>query len=809
MGTKAFFQKYGAYLVAAVVFVAAAVIYCFPVTQGKEIRSADDINARCAANEAYSYRQETGQTTWWSDSMFSGMPNYQINGGQYKADRWLSPLRSILLRGHRNPIWAILLYFVCFYILMRAFGVGRWLSIAGSFALTFSTYFITILGAGHGTKASTIALMSVVLAGFRLLFRKKYILGFLLSMVFMAVGFTIHPQMSYYLFMLIGVLWIGELWEHIRGKRMRDFLIATALFAGAVLIGAATNSANVFANAEYAAETIRGGQSELEEEGEDYGGVSEEYANVWSYGKMESFSFLIPGIMGGSSQARFDTDSQLYKTMIRHKVDAKTAKQFCDHVLLYWGDQPFTAGNVYMGAIVCFLFLLGLLVVPGARKWALLAATLFSVALAWGNNCAWLNQFFFRYFPLYNKFRAISSILIVAEITMPLLGFLGVKALVEGSVPERKAARSILIAAGVTAGICLLFAMIGKSIQVTGPGDGNLKKSAEWVYQAVQEERHALIVRDSLRSLALILAAALPLWLLAKRKIKAGWAIAALGLLVVLDLWPVNQRYFNHHYFIRRQDNQAQLEMKPYEERILQDKGLFRVLNLTGNAYNEARTSLRLNSVGGYSSAKLRRYEDLIREHLTQMHAPVFAMLNVRYVITKDPETGETVLRSNPSAFGNAWFVDRIILVDGAKNESAGLMKYNILDNAVADRSLADRIGNLNPGISPDARIRLTAHTPDSRDYKYTSSTPGTVVFSEIYYPHGWKATIDGEPADHFRADYVLRAMNVPAGSHHIRFVFDPDCVRKGDTLALVFIILMYLLLAGGIAWGLKGFLRK
>ena len=809
MDVRAFFKKFGAYLAALLLFTGAAITYCFPETEGKVIRSADNINARCAADESYRYKQETGKTTWWNGSMFCGMPNYQINGGQYKADRWMSPLKKVLQHGHQSPIWALLLYFLCFYILMLSFGVSPWLGIAGAFALTLSTYFITIIGAGHDTKASTIALMSVVLAGFRFIFRKKYLLGVLLSMVFMAVGCTAHPQMTYYIFLLAGVLWIGELWDHIREKRVRDLLVGTALFAGAILIGAGANSSNVFANAEYTAETIRGSSGELNQDGESHAGVTEDYATVWSYGKMESFSFLIPGILGGSSVARFGKDSDLYKTLVRNKTDRKTAERFCANVPLYWGDQPYTAGNVYAGAIVCFLFLLGILIVKGSLKWALVAATCFSFALALGDNIGWLTRFFLHYFPLYGKFRAISSILIVAEITMPVLGFLAVKTLLEGKLPPQKVSRAILVSACITVGICLVFALLSQSLNVTGKGDANLKKSFDWVYEAVLKERRMLILRDSLRSAGLILAAALPLWLTAKGKLKAGWMIAALGVLVVLDLWPVNKRYFNDDFFVRKEKDESAFEMQPYEKKLLQDKSFFRVLNLAADTYHEARTSYRLQSVGGYSSAKLRRYQDLIDQHLSKLEPQVFGMLNTKYILVREKETGEIAIRYNTHVLGNAWFVDHIEVADGAKEESDALRRLDLATTAVVDRSFAPMAGDLHPGVHPDAKIKLSAHTPDSRDYDYSSPQDATVVFSEIYYPHGWKATIDGKPAAHFRANYLLRAMQVPAGKHHIRFVFEPDSVRKGDTLALVFITLMYLSLAGAAAFGIVRFVRK
>ena len=806
MDVKSIFKKYGAYLVAAVLFVAAAIIYCFPCTQGKVILAADGQGWRGAIQEANEYTQQTGRHTWWNSSMFSGMPSYQIGGGEYKSSKMLRPLRTVLQRGHWHTPWILIIYFFCFFILLRAFDINKWLAIAGSFALTLSSYFIVIIAASHVTKTSTIALMSVVLAGFHLIFQKKYGLGVILVMLFTAAGFTAHPQMAYYIFMMIGLLWFAELAIHLQQKRIRDFLIATALFVGAVGIGIGANCANVFSNAEYTAETMRGGHSDLVS-GENEApakGLDIEYATQWSYGVDESFSFLIPGFKGGSSTYPLGKDSHFYKALKAKGVDNRTVKAITEAAPLYWGEQPFTSGNVYMGAIVCFLFLLGLLIVEGPYKWAILAATLFSSALALGHNCMWLTELFFKYFPLYDKFRAVSSILIVAEIAMPLLGFLAVKALMDGSVPKEKASRSILIAGGVTGGLCLLFALLGGALfSFTSSYDAQLTQQLpDWAYNALLEDRASLMRSDSLRSLLFIAAAALPLWLFVKGKLKAGWMIAALGVLVVLDLWPVDKRYLNDNNFVPKKNDNAYFAIQPYEEALLKDPSYFRVFNLTANPFNDSRTSYRLKSIGGYSAAKLRRYQDLIDEHLGKMHLPVLGMLNAKYIVTDDKGTATPHL--NPYALGNAWFVRDLVPVDGARAESDSLMRVDLATRAVIDREFVPMASSLAPGIAPDAHIELTAHAPDMLDYEVSTSEPGIVVFSEIYYPHGWKATIDGQKADHFRVDYMLRAMNVPAGQHKIHFVFDPDSIRKGDTIALIFCFLMYLITLGVIvaaAW--------
>jgi len=809
---KTFLQKYGATLFAIVLFVVLAFIYCKPVLSGKVLQSADDVNAVSAVQESVRYTEETGDHSWWNESMFGGMPNYQIGGGQYQADRLLGPIDGFLKRGPAHPAWILIFYFICFFILMRSFGVGSWLSIVGAIAVALSSYFIVIIAAGHGGKTIAISYITLVAAGFYLIFRGRYALGSVFVMLFTAVGFSIHPQMAYYLFLMIGLFFLAELWIHIRDKRWKELGIATLIFVVSLGIGLGTGCANIFANQEYSRETIRGGHSDLVADGEEgaaSNGLDLEYATQWSYGIDETFTFLIPGFKGGSSNYPLGPKSHTYRSVKALGLSASQARDFAANTPLYWGEQPFTAGNVYVGAIVCFLFLLGCLVVTGPYKWALLAATVFSVMLAWGHNCMWLTEFFFKYVPMYNKFRAVSSILIVAEIAMPLLGFLAVKALIEGSVPKEKMRKSIYISAGVTAGLCLVFALLGKSLySFVGPSDAAYSAQLPAsVMDAIVADRASLFVSDSWRSFAFVAAAALLLWLFLEKKVSRAAMIAILGVLVLADMWPVDKRYFNDSYFQLPRNTQSSFAEQPWESVILQDPDLhFRVMNLTTNTFNDARTSYRLKSVGGYHAAKLRRYQDLIDEHLSKYHLSAINMLNTKYLIV--PEDGKAVVQRNPGAMGNAWFVGELRVVDGARAEIDALDRVDLSNTAVLDRTFEAFATNPEPGIAPDAEVHLTAFTPKQLDYDYQSSQPGTLVFSEIYYPYGWKASIDGAPVEHFRVDYTLRALNVPAGSHHITFLFDPDSVRKGDTIATICVVLMYLLILAAIGWGIYGSIK-
>ena len=815
MKKESFMQKYGAYLAAFVLFVAIACIYCSPALEGKVVQTGDGTNAAAAVHESTKYSTETGDYTFWTGSMFSGMPNYQIGGGHYEANEWLKPFRRVMLRGHWSSPWILITFFVCFYMLMRAFNINKWLSIVGALATGFSSYFFIIIQAGHNTKTSSIALITVVAAGFYLIFRKRYGLGVVLTMLFAAVGFSNHPQMSYYLFMMIGLFYFAELFIHIKENRYRDLAVGSLLFFGSLIIGLGTGSSTIFVNKEYAEQTMRGGHSDLAQKTDTENktkGLDLDYATQWSYGIDESLSFIIPGVMGGASTYDVGTDSELYKSLVRNGVPRSSAAQFCANVPLYWGDQPFTAGNVYMGAIVCFLFVLGLIIVKGPYKWAILAATLFSVALAWGHNFMPLTELFFKYFPMYNKFRAVSSILIVAEITMPLLGFLAIKELMDGSLTRDKAMKSIYIAAGVTAGLCLVIALFGGGMfDFTSPMDASIAAQLpDFAYQGILAEREALMKSDAWRSLLFIVLAAATLWVFTKGWIKWGYMVAILGVLVIADMWPINKRYFNDSHYVTKKHNKAAFQMLPYEKQILQDKDPhFRVFNLTTSTFNDARTSYYLKSIGGYHAAKLRRYQDLIDQHISKMNMNVISMLNAKYFIVPDRSSGQAQVQLNPYAMGNAWFVDTLQVVNTANEESDALNYIDLHTTAVLDKEFASYVDNFTPGSDPDAMVRLTKYTPRYLDYEYSTSKPGTIVFSEIYYPYGWKATIDGQPADIYRVNYILRAINVPAGSHNIHMEFDPDSVKKGEAIAMGCIIIMYATMLLVLGMGIYGIIRK
>lgn len=805
---NAFFSKYGAYVAAAVIFIILSCVYCLPSLKGMIVNAGDTSSYKGMVHEVEQYQNETGEDTFWTGSMFSGMPTYQIGANHFISTKLFKPFRKLFFAGHRTTGTPaiLMLYFCCFFILLLCFGVDKWLSMAGAIAMALSSYFIVIIPAGHITKTSTIALMSLAIGGFHLIFnRKRYGLGFILTAIPVAVNFTSHAQMAYYIFLTIGLLFIAELYTHIREKRYKDLGMATGVFALAMLLALGANTPSVLANSEYASQTMRGGHSDLVREsdaGNKTSGLDLDYATKWSYGIDETLSFMIPGVLGGASNYHLGTNSKLFRTLVSKGVDRRAAEQFCKSVPLYWGDQPGTAGNVYMGAVVCFLFVLGLLLVKGPFKWAIAAATLFSVMLSWGHNFMPLTEFFFKYMPLYSKFRAVSSILIVAEITMPLLGFIALNQTLNGTISREDALKGIYTAAGITAGICLVLALAGKSLfTFTGVSDPSLSQQVpDFLYEAILAQRQSLLVSDSLRSALFILLSAAAVWLFAKGYVKGTLVTAAIGVLVLADMWPVDRHYFNEDDYITPKQYESQFEMRPYERQILSDPDPhFRVMNLTTDMFNESRTSYYLKSIGGYHAAKLRRYQDLIERHISKMNMKVINMLNAKYFITEGSDGKPTPLR-NTAAMGNAWYVDTLMVVDNANQECDALDRIDLHTTAVLDRQFAGFASNAARAHDPSASVRLTKYTPRYIDYESRSDSDGTIVFSEIYYPFGWKATIDGQPAGHFRVNYTLRALNVPAGNHTIHFEFAPDSVRKGNTISAVCIILIYAVIAGVIA---------
>ena len=839
------------YAVAVIAFVAVAMIYCAPILEGKVLVQGDVNNWKGAAQEARTFYDENGTRTWWTNSMFGGMPTYQITGSLPSGEvrNGMATVAHLGMKGGWEAIGIIFAYFFGFFLMLRCFKVNPWLSIIGGLAIGFSTYFFLIIPAGHVTKAVALGFLAPVIGGFYAIFRKQYWLGAPLIMLYGIMSINLHPQMTYYIFMLIGVLACAELYIHIKDKAWKDLGISLGVLALSLLLVVGTKVSWLEMNQSYLKETMRGGHSELTSNSDsgptsnNNSGLSLDYATAWSYGVDETMTFLIPNWEGGASGYNVGAKSDLCETMIKNRVPKRSAEQFCQQVPTYRGEKAFTSGPVYMGAIICFLFVLGLLIVPGPYKWALLIATLFSVALAWGRNMMWLTELFFNYFPMYNKFRAVESILVVAEITMPLLGILALQQIVDKKVAWEKLRISILTAAGITGGLCLVFALFGGAVDVTSNYDSQwVSQVPVWLKDAIIAERVAMIKADAWRSLIFIVLGAGAVYSYAwksqslnSKHSTLNYALyAALAVLVLVDMIPVNKRFFGNDNFVKAKDAERYFAIQPYEELILLDESYYRVLNLATNTFNDARTSYRLKSIGGYSAAKLRRYQDLIDEHISRemnplmqtvmrtqrfmlpdenagKDFPVLNMLNMKYAIMP-LQGGKQAPVMNPYAMGNCWFVDEVVLVDTPDEECAALRSLNLHKQAVADKKFAEALDITKPEVTPlmafeENSIVLTSYAPNYLQYESMNERNQIAVFSEIYYPYDWHLYIvnaNGEKMELplARANYTLRAAVIPAGHHQLVMEFRPHAMQT-DKWCVAILILALLLSAGCLSYPL------
>ena len=822
------------YVVGIVVFVALAMMYCTPALQGKVLMQGDVNNWKGAAHEAMEYYEETGTRTWWTNSMFGGMPTYQITGslpsGEIRND--IASLAHLGFDEGWEVIGIIFAYFFGFFLMLRCFKVNPWLSIIGGLAIGFSTYFFLIIPAGHVTKAMALGFLAPVIGGFYAIFRKQYWLGAPLVMLYGILSLTLHPQMTYYIFLLLGVMGIAELYIHIREKRWKDLGISVGVLALSLLLVLGTKLSWMEMNQNYLKETMRGGHSELTREGDDKSkpaGLDLDYATQWSYGIGETMTLMIPNWEGGASGYKVGEDSELYQTLRDNGFPKQYAKDFCEQVPTYHGEKPFTSGPVYVGAIICFLFVLGLLIVPGPYKWALLVATLCSLALAWGKNMMWLTEFFFNYFPMYNKFRAVESILVIAEITIPLLGILALQRIVSKQIEWNVLRKKIWIAGGITGGLCLFFSLFASSLDVTCSYDVQWTGQVyDWMREAIMAERVAMIEADAWRSLIFILlGGGLIYWYawktLDKNDKSIVWPITlyvGLGALVLFDMVPVNKRFFSEENFVNKKIAESSFAMQSYEQEILKDSTLdFRVLNFATNTFNDARTSYRLKSIGGYSAAKLRRYQDLIDLHITPeiesiielqslgTNTPVINMLNTKYLIT-----GKSSVILNPYAMGNCWFVEDVQFVNTPDEECAALKTLDLHVQAVADKKFKDILNVQKPEVAPlmayhEDKIELISYAPNCLEYRAQTEQNKVAVFSEIYYPHDWHLYLvddngNMEEIPLARVNYTLRGAVIPAGTHTLRMVFEPHAL-KTDKWSMGFLILALVLSAGALTYPL------
>lgn len=802
------FRKALPYLSAIAIFVVITMMYFSPLLEGKKLKQSDITQWKGMSKEISDFRDKTGNEALWTNSMFGGMPAYQISV-EYKGNvlRYADQLMQLFLP---QPAGMVFLYMIGFFILLLVLKVDKWLAIAGAVAFAFSSYLFIIFEAGHNSKAHAIGYMAPVLAGIILTYRGRYLAGGVLAAIALSLELlTNHMQITYYLMLISGILVITELVGSIREKKLPGFAKATGILLIGAIFAVATNITNLWATYEYGKETIRGKTELTTEKSNRTSGLDKDYATGWSYGVMETFTVLIPNFNGGSSQGALTESSNVYKALKENNIDNNQAQNVIRALPLYWGTQPGVAGPVYAGAIIIFLFIFALFIVDNKYKWWLLSATILSVLLAWGKNFMPFTDFFLNYVPGYNKFRAVSMTLVMAELCIPLLAILGLQKAFSGETDKKKLIKYLYYSIGITGGISLFFAIAGSSLfNFVSPADEQYKSYfPDWLISALRLDRAALLSSDSFRSLAFILLAGTAVWAMINQKIKKPVFYSALILLILVDMWTVNRRYLNSESFVRKSIDAVPFQPTAADQIIMKDNDPdFRVFNqAVGNPFADASTSYFHKSLGGYHGAKLRRYQELIDHHLSKGNMSVFNMLNTKYFIAPDEKSGQPQVQINMQALGNAWFVNNAHMVNNADEEINALTDFVPTETAVYDKRFEEQVkGHI---ISKDslATITLTEYKPNHLTYTYETGKEQLAVFSEIYYAKGWNAYIDGKVSPYFRANYVLRAMIVPAGKHTIEFRFEPKVYFTGEKIAFASSMLLVLLAIGSVGFMVFG----
>lgn len=801
-------------IVIALFAVISFAYFLVPVSQGKILFRHDSQAGVGMGQELTEYEQRTGEVTRWTNSLFSGMPTYQISPA-YSSTDGLSAVMAAYHLWLPDYVWFLFAYLLGFYILLRAFNFRQSLAALGSILWAFSSYFLIIIAAGHLWKVMALAYLPPMIGGVVLAYRGKYLWGFIVTAVFTAFEVKAnHVQMTYYYLFIVLFIVIAYLVQAIREKRLQHFLKASGVLIAAGLIGVTINISNLYHTWEYQKESMRG-KSELTKANsanQTSSGLDRDYITQWSYGVDETLTLLVPDAKGGASVPL----SQNATAMAKANPEVQNMlPQLYEAVPQYFGTQPGTSGPVYVGAFVLFLFVLGLFIVKTPLKWALLAATILSVLLSWGHNFMGFTNFFLDYVPMYAKFRTVASILVIAEFTIPLLAALALKRIVDEPTVLTKNMKFVYASLALTAGVALVMAlmpsMMGPFIseqerQMLSGIQGMTPDVQNMMLSSIATMRAAMVSADAWRSIIVIIIGVAMLLLFKAQKIKAIYLIVGISALCLIDLWQVDKRYLNDEMFVPKSERDTPQEATATDIEILKDKSLsYRVLNFSSGAFNENTTSYFHKSIGGYHPAKLRRYQEMIDKYIApEMQAgmqaivskggvmsevdgrklfPVLNMLNAKYFVVPLQGNATTSIQ-NPYAQGNGWFVDKLTYAADANAEYVEVGKIDVSHEAVADKKFEAVLGQTAANDST-ASVVLTKYEPNSLTYTINSAKGGVVVFSEIYYP-GWTATIDGQPAELGRVNYILRALNVKAGKHEVVLDFHPSSISTTETIAYV-----------------------
>ena len=809
------------FVIAVLAFAFISWIYFYPNDVNGDVLQQNDVMQGIAnSHETNLVETQTGEKPLWTDALFGGMPTFQI-APSYKGTTYLTPASALYRLYFPTPVSWLFVLMLGFFLLMLAFKVKWYYAVLGAIGYAFSSYFFILMGAGHIWKLMVLAYIPPTMAGIVWCYRGKYLSGMALAAFFAALQLASnHVQMTYYSMFIIVALVIAFLVKAIIDKQVGRWCIATGALAVAAGLALLANSPNLYLTYQYSKETMRGGHSELTTKGEDAvsanpskGGLDKDYITQWSYGKDETLTLLIPNVKGGATIKPEHGDNRvlvlnetpkaekLANTGQMNQQDVQILSQFPQ----YFGDQPMTNGPVYVGALICALFLLGCFIVKGPVKWALLIVTIISILLSWGHNMMWLTDWMIDHCPMYNKFRTVASILVIAEITMPILAVLGLRELFKDADGWRRYRLPLIISFGLCAFICLLLAvfpgMFGhfsaqENEQLVATGQIQQFPSVD---AAIATVRGALVSGDAWRSLLIIVLGFAVIFAYLKGKLNEMAATLIVASIVLVDMYAINKRYIDSETFTSRYEvGEQTFTPRPADQQIMQDKDLnYRVMDV--QHFGEAMPSYFHKTIGGYHAAKLTRYNDLINNQIAKNNIQVLNMLNTRYVIVDD----QTVQR-NPDALGNAWFVDSLTYVKTADEEMAFMDDFNPAVSAVADVKFQQQLGQAR-AVQPGDTIYETSYAPDHLTYKSHSAAGGLAVFSEIYFPWGWKVTVDGKPVEMGRVNYVLRALQLPAGDHEIDFKFDPDSVNKTQTWASIAVIAIYVLLLLALNYALFG----
>lgn len=823
-------KKYGLDVAAVVLFALISFAYFVPASLDGRILFQHDASAgRGMGHEQQTYFERTGERTRWTNSVFGGMPTYQT-APSYKSTDALSKVMDAYHLWLPENVWYVFAYLLGFYILLRAFDFRQELAVLGSIIWAFSSYFFIIIAAGHIWKVMALAYLPPMIAGLVLAYRGKYLWGFILTALFTAFEVKAnHVQMTYYYLFVVLFMVIAYLVQAIKNKQLLHFGKATAVCAAAACLGICMNLSNLYHTWEYSKESMRG-KSELVKANtanQTNSGLERDYITQWSYGIGETWTLLIPNAKGGASVPLSQNETAM------KKADPNFI-QIYQQIGQYWGEQPGTSGPVYVGAFVMMLFILALFIVKGPMKWALLAATVLSILLSWGKNFMPLTNFFIDYMPMYAKFRTVASILVIAEFTIPLLAMLGLKKILDTPSVLNKQIKYVYISFGLTAGFCLLFALMPSVFfsNFVSAQELEAMKSIPAEYQGpllanLREMRQAIFTDDCWRSFFIIVIGTFLLLLYRANKLKKSVFVGLVIVLCLVDMWQVNKRYLNDGMFVEKSVRDNPIEMTPTDQQILQTKELdYRVLNLATSTFNENETSYFHKSIGGYHPAKLRRYQEMIETYIapemeklmksifeaqgdmTKLNgdsiSPVLNMLNTKFFIMP-LQGGQTVPLKNPYAFGNAWFVDKVTYVNNANEELEMVGKLNLRAEAVADKKFRDVLGS-SCEQDHHAQVTMKTYEPNQLTYEVESAKGGVLVFSENYYPE-WTATVDGKEVPVGRVNYILRAIQVKPGKHQVVLSFFPKSVDRTETVAYIAFALLVICILLGI--GLEIRLRK